>query len=725
MLDLLVAVHAGEGVDAGAVLGVQLDLRARGQGRGLAAQRRELADQRVQLRVGREVLAAPVRGAVDQGVVEVGRHLAGEHRLTGVLVVAVAHEALLVAVVDDGLAAGQQHGLVREGGALVEPVGAAEQVPDAAHVVVAHEGGQVRGGGVGGRVVVVGGEQPGHALRGVALGPVGRGGLVGEVEHRVHLGVPHVGGQQRRVGVVHLAEGEELVPGRGRGLVVDQGGGEGLPEGEVDVLDGVDAESVDPEVHPGGVDVRHRLGHARVFGHQVVEAVEVAEGDGLAFPRRVAAVVVHRHVVERLGDHHSVLLRADRGVGERGLRIEGGEVRGLGERRDVHRVPVLVEVGGGGLVDVAVLALLVVDEVRGVVGDDVEVHLDPARVRVLDQRLELLVGAQMRVDGGEVGDPVAVVAGARVGALALHGVVREGRGQPDGAHPQALDVVELRVEPGDVPALVEALVGGVEAVVEAVSLEAAGVIARIAVLEAVGEHEVEGLAAAGVAVGGRRELGVRLGVRPALLSQCDGQPRGLRIEAEGHLGGRGDGQRDVVLPAVQAVGLVPAAADRGLDLELPGRHLEGRLPLPGRVGGGKGGGLAGRVPVLAAAQLVLQGAREHRLPGADGVHERGGAQHRRRAHRQCSGDREQTGSHRAGGGLDRHAGTPLSGQRRRPGPTGEAGGAEHPTCKNLQCICRSCAADASTTVGGPGRMLKGARKTCKNFQGGGGGTVEA
>src|SRR5699024_8097996 len=126
---------------------------------------------------------------------EVGGHLAGEHRLAGVLVVAVAHEALLVAVVDHRLAAGEQHRLVREGGALGEPVGAGQQVRDAAHVVVAHEGGQVGGGGARRREVVVGGEQLRHALRGEALGPVGGGGLVGEVEHRVHLGLAHVGGE--------------------------------------------------------------------------------------------------------------------------------------------------------------------------------------------------------------------------------------------------------------------------------------------------------------------------------------------------------------------------------------------------------------------------------------------------------------------------------------------------------------------------------------------------
>ena len=49
------------------------------------------------------------------------------------------------------------------------------------------------------------------------------------------------------------------------------------------------------------------------------------------------------------------------------------------------------------------------------VGDDVEEDLHAAVVGEVDEGLQLGVGAQVRVDLREVGDPVAVVAGATPG----------------------------------------------------------------------------------------------------------------------------------------------------------------------------------------------------------------------------------------------------------------------------------------------------------------------
>ena len=74
-----------------------------------------------------------------------------------------------------------------------------------------------------------------------------------------------------------------------------------LPELDVDVLDGVDAEAVDAEVDPGAVDVGHPLDDPRVLGEQVVEADEVAVLARLAGERRVAAVVVVDRVAEPVG----------------------------------------------------------------------------------------------------------------------------------------------------------------------------------------------------------------------------------------------------------------------------------------------------------------------------------------------------------------------------------------------------------------------------------------
>lgn len=85
----------------------------------------------------------------DQIVVVVGRHLAGEHILAGVLVAAVAGKALLVAVVDHRHAAGKVHEGVRQLAAAehlrvtqAPLVVAVEEIAEAPHVMVADKGRQ-------------------------------------------------------------------------------------------------------------------------------------------------------------------------------------------------------------------------------------------------------------------------------------------------------------------------------------------------------------------------------------------------------------------------------------------------------------------------------------------------------------------------------------------------------------------------------------------------------
>ena len=127
------------------------------------------------------------------------------------------------------------------------------------------------------------------------------------------------------------------------------------------------------------------------------------------------------------------------------------------------------------------------------VGDDVEEDLDAAGVGGVDERLELGVRAEVRVDLGEVGDPVAVVAGRGVRAGALDRPVLEDRRHPDRGGAEPLDVVEPVEQAREVAAVVEALVGRVEAGGQPVAGQAAVVVGRVAVVEAVGQDEVEDL----------------------------------------------------------------------------------------------------------------------------------------------------------------------------------------------------------------------------------------
>jgi hypothetical protein len=175
-----------------------------------------------------------------------------------------------------------------------------------------------------------------------------------------------------------------------------------------------------------------------------------------------------------------------------------------------------------------------------VVGDDVEEDLHALAMGLVDQLGEVGVGAEVRVDLGEVGDPVAVVSGGGVLACALDGPVLEDRREPDGGGAQALDVVELLREPLEVPALVEALVGGVVAGLQTGAGEPAAVVGGVAVGEPVGKYEVELLAGEVVAGGCGGELGVggrgggsdlgsgRQGRQERRAQRCDGDRRRSR-----------------------------------------------------------------------------------------------------------------------------------------------------------------------------------------------------
>ena len=107
------------------------------------------------------------------------------------------------------------------------------------------------------------------------------------------------------------------------------------------------------------------------------------------------------------------------------------------------------------------VALHVSDDVAGVVGDDVEEHLDAQGVGSADEGLHLGVAAEVRVDTGVVDLPVAVVAGggAADGAVALHPVVLELRGHPDGGDAEAVEVRQLGGQASQVAAMIVAFIG--------------------------------------------------------------------------------------------------------------------------------------------------------------------------------------------------------------------------------------------------------------------------
>ena len=394
-----------------------------------------------------------------------------------------------------------QHFLIGNSGAR-----GAHEIREAPVVVIADEGRELPRRPRAALVEGIPLEEPGQNLGPLRAGD-GRAHRrrKSEIEHRGQPVDPRVDGE--RPGVRALAVGltEDMEVGNAPRLRArEHGRHEGLPELRVHVLRGVDAEAVDPVlVDPGAVDVDESLEHPRVLGHQIVEPEEVAEGRALAAEGRVAAVVVVDRVVEPIGNLEVLVApRHVRGVGVVGARepceVLGGLVRRVvSEEPAVDRLaaetaaPLIRELGVRAIGAAGHRALAVGDHIRGVVDDDVEVELHAARVHRVCEGAEVVVGSKVRIHAGEVRDPVAVVAGGLPPLRPLNGLVPEDRRYPDRARSELLDVVEPRDQALEIPAVVEALVGGIEAGREAVAPEAAAIVGRISVLEAIGQEEID------------------------------------------------------------------------------------------------------------------------------------------------------------------------------------------------------------------------------------------
>ena len=204
----------------------------------------------------------------------------------------------------------------------------------------------------------------------------------------------------------------------------------------------------------------------------------------------------------------------------------------------------------------------------------------PLGVGRVDEGLHVGVGAEVGVDLREVGDPVAVVAGALLAGTALDRLVLEARRQPDRRGAHVLDVVEPLGDALEVTTVVEALVGRVEPRGQRAAREAADVVGRRPVREAVGHDEVEALAGEWRAqrVRGQPPVG---GHRVLVDDGCERHEVRLVVVGERDLRRAGQQQRDVcpVELSTRPVVLGPGVVERDLETR---RCRPARRRSPGR-----------------------------------------------------------------------------------------------------------------------------------------------
>lgn len=357
-----------------------------------------------------------------------------------------------------------------------------------------------------------------------------------EGEHGIEAGggvgrgvaAPGVLAEAGGVAVVNLAE-EDLVPGGGSEAFAEALG-EGVPEGVVDVFDGIDAEAIDAD---GGeveiVDFDEFIDEgievpAGGVGPEVAEGEEIA-GDFLAVRlaeavpgEAFAAVGIEFGEQAAGGDFFFEQLAGAIGHGAaevpgRDLAPAGGGVEAIGlEGLDPLGFEVLVE-------DFIAIGI-VVENRSGVVEDDVLDDLEAVVVGEFHEIPVVLhaafrgVGVGAAIEGGGAGEvgvdieeilgPVAVVSGFPA-AEVVSGApdVFDGWGDPQGGDAEFAEIAgaDGEFEAAEVAAVVAVDVG-LGDVVEGWVAAGWGVVGGIGIVKTVGEDEIDDFIRGIAAMGG-------------------------------------------------------------------------------------------------------------------------------------------------------------------------------------------------------------------------------
>jgi len=109
----------------------------------------------------------------------------------------------------------------------------------------------------------------------------------------------------------------------------------------------------------------------------------------------------------------------------------------------------------------------------------------------IDEGFEFGIGAEMRIDAGEIGHPIAVIASTFIARTALHRFVFENWRKPDRGRAKALDIIKPRGQPFQITAMIEPFGRRIEPMIEPRSGDAAAIIGAITIFESVRQDEID------------------------------------------------------------------------------------------------------------------------------------------------------------------------------------------------------------------------------------------
>ena len=191
--------------------------------------------------------------------------------------------------------------------------------------------------------------------------------------------------------------------------------------------------------------------------------------------------------------HHGVSIRSVSQFGEIRQRLNAISFKSSIDSRSILGAPLIRKIGPVTIRTAAIWAFTIADDVGCMVGNDVHIDFHATPMSGGDEGLEVCIGAEMRVNLGEVRDPIAVISRCLLTGRALHRLVLKDGCKPNRCCPKTLDIVQPIDQALEIATVIEGLLGWIKACLKAIPCKATSVITRVASFEPVGQQKINNL----------------------------------------------------------------------------------------------------------------------------------------------------------------------------------------------------------------------------------------